>query len=51
MAYLGEINREFEQKQLQDKDGSPKTLWDLFMEYMDDKEKTQDRKFVDVAER
>ena len=33
----------------QQEDGEePKTLWDMFMQYMKNKEKSQDKKFVEA---
>jgi hypothetical protein len=50
MAYLGEMNDAIAKKKAEDDEGKkePKTLWDMFMEYMKDKEKMQDKKLVDV---
>jgi hypothetical protein len=50
MAYLGEMNEDIEkQKVIEElKEGDePKTLWDMFQEYLNQKEKVEAKKMVD----
>jgi len=50
MAYLGEMNDKIaKQKQLEEETEEPKTLWDMFMEAAEQKQKTQEKKFVEVV--